>query len=137
MEAFESFKSIDIGRKWDGQTNKQTNSNFIYIDVVVGCSVSVDSLISQLRASTMLFLTANIVVLVLVLDIVVRPYLQRKLKNLFENCREDLADGIQCSNSNLTRLRNIFVNVYPILHLAVEVTNICKFYLIYEPQDST
>jgi len=66
-------------------------------------------------------------------DIVVRPYLQRKLKNLFENCREDLADGIQCSNSNLTRLRNIFVNVYPILHLAIEVTNI-YFLLLFTLQ---
>ena len=57
------------------------------------------------------------------LELVVAPYLKRKLNLFFEKCREDLADGIKSSDSWKQRSKEFFVKVYPYFHLVSATLN--------------
>ena len=64
------------------------------------------------------------------LELVLVPYIKRKLSSLFEKCREEIADGIKSSNSSKENAKHIFVKVYPYLHLLSTSLNFCKEFLI-------
>ena len=60
------------------------------------------------------------------LEVVVAPYLKRKLSSLFEKCREDLADGVISSDSLKEGSKQFFVKVYPYFHLLTTSLSFCK-----------
>ena len=66
------------------------------------------------------------------LEVVIAPYLKRKLSSLFEKCREDIADGIKSSNSLKEYSKQFYVKVYPYFHLLSTSLNFCKNSLIYQ-----
>ena len=61
------------------------------------------------------------------LEVVIAPYLKRKLSSLFEKCREDIADGMRSSNSLKEYSKQLYVKVYPYFHLLSTSLNFCKY----------
>ena len=60
------------------------------------------------------------------LELVIAPYLKRKMNTLFEKYREELADGIKSSNPLKEMSKEFFVKVYPYIHLLSTSLNFCK-----------
>ena len=60
------------------------------------------------------------------LELVIAPYLKRKLNSLFEKCREELADGIKSSDPLKEMAKEFYVKVYPYFHLLSTSLNFCK-----------
>lgn len=47
--------------------------------------------------------------------LVIGPYIRRKLEGLFSRSREDDADGLQCRSPFFTKIRNIYIKMFPLV----------------------
>ena len=61
------------------------------------------------------------------LGVVMAPYLRTKLESTFLKCREDIADGIKSPHPKLEKIKQLFVHIFPFVHLLVQTSELCKY----------
>ena len=65
------------------------------------------------------------------LGVVLAPYLRTKLESTFLKCREDIADGIKSPHPKLEKIKQLFVHIFPFMHLLVQTSELCKHTKIF------
>lgn len=71
-----------------------------------------------MKGSEKIPLKASFVFLVIV------PYIRKKLEELFSRGREDVGDGIQCSSSGLTKVRDFYVKIFPTVFFVLKAASL-------------